>query len=305
MTKIENEIAYLLRQYESKAKKLLTIGTVESATGGRIGDKITNAPGSSDYYKGSIIAYSNEIKISIVGVKKETIETHGAVSPETAIEMAEGGKKLLKVDICISDTGIAGPTGATAKKPVGLFILGLSAEDATFSQQHRFTESREKNKKYATKEALNMIKEYLLVRLNKVGSVIPEEKHLVTCFLEHNNRILILKRSKRVGSYQGKWAGVSGYMKLSDIKQAFTEIEEETGLTQNDIILRNQGELIKVIDENLNRKWVIHPFLFHVKKIDNIKLDWEHTELKWIEPRKLTRYKTVPKLKEALDGVIL
>ena len=95
MAQREEEIARLLRQYQAKTGKLLTIGSVESATGGRIGDKITNVPGSSDYYKGSIIAYSNEIKAAIVGVKEKTLETHGAVSSETATEMAEGGRELL------------------------------------------------------------------------------------------------------------------------------------------------------------------------------------------------------------------
>src|SRR4030042_1474919 len=129
MSQREEEIARLLQQYQAKTGKLLTIGSVESATGGRIGDKITNVPGSSDYYKGSIIAYSNEVKASIVGVKEGTLKNYGAVSPETAIEMARGGRELLKVDICISDTGIAGPSGATQGKPVGLFYLGLAAAD--------------------------------------------------------------------------------------------------------------------------------------------------------------------------------
>src|SRR4030042_5231549 len=98
MAELEHEIAELIQQYQAKTGKLLTIGTVESATGGRISDKITNVSGSSDYYKGSIVSYSNEAKTGIVGVKKQTLKKHGAVSSQTAIEMAEGGRKLLKVD---------------------------------------------------------------------------------------------------------------------------------------------------------------------------------------------------------------
>jgi len=128
MAELEAEIARLIREYQAETGKLLTIGTVESATGGRIADRITNIPGSSDYFKGSVVAYSNEVKIALLGVKKMTIESYGAVSEQTALEMAQGGRKVLDVDICVSDTGIAGPSGATAEKPVGLFYLGLAAE---------------------------------------------------------------------------------------------------------------------------------------------------------------------------------
>ena len=107
MTDIEQVIGNLLQQ------KGLTLGVVESATGGLISHRITNIAGSSDYYKGSVTAYSNEVKIKTVGVGEDTIEKYGAVSPQVAEEMAEGGRKALNVDICLADTGIAGPGGAT------------------------------------------------------------------------------------------------------------------------------------------------------------------------------------------------
>ncbi|HUX48447.1 MAG TPA: CinA family protein, partial [Dehalococcoidia bacterium] len=113
MAELEAEIARLIREYQAKTGKSLTIGAVESATGGRIADRITNVAGSSDYFKGSVVAYSNEVKIALLGVKKATIENYGAVSEQTALEMARGGRKLLDVDICVSDTGIAGPSGDT------------------------------------------------------------------------------------------------------------------------------------------------------------------------------------------------
>ncbi len=104
MTILEQEVGNLLRQ------KRLTLGVVESATGGLISHLITNIPGSSDYYKGSVTAYSNEVKIRVVGVKEDTISQHGAVSHQVAEEMASRGKKALAADICLADTGIAGPT---------------------------------------------------------------------------------------------------------------------------------------------------------------------------------------------------
>jgi PncC family amidohydrolase len=162
MAELEAEIARLTRECQTRTGKLLTIGTVESATGGRISDRITSVPGSSDYFKGSIVAYSNEVKVGVLGVKEETIESYGAVSEQTALEMAWGGRELLDVDICVSDTGIAGPSGGTTDKSVGLFHLGLAARDESFSQKHVFPGNREENKRDAAEAALAMLREYLL-----------------------------------------------------------------------------------------------------------------------------------------------
>jgi len=169
MPELEAEIARLIREYQAKTGKSLTIGAVESATGGRIADRITNVPGSSDYFKGSVVAYSNEAKIALLGVKKAALEKYGAVSEQTALEMARGGRKLLDVDICVSDTGIAGPAGGTPSKPVGLFYLGLAAENTSFSQTHVFPGNREGNKRDAAEAALNMLKQYLVQCINTTG----------------------------------------------------------------------------------------------------------------------------------------
>jgi len=137
------------------------LGAVESATGGLISHRITNVPGSSDYYNGSVTAYSSETKTRVLGVKQETIDKYGAVSAQVAEEMAEGGRKLLAVDVCLADTGVAGPGGATQEKPVGLFYLGLSARDKTCSRQHNFSGDREQNKQEAAEAALQWLKKYL------------------------------------------------------------------------------------------------------------------------------------------------
>jgi nicotinamide-nucleotide amidase len=156
MTSLEQEIGNLLRQ------KGLTLGVVESATGGLISHLITNVPGSSDYYKGSVTAYSNEVKINVIGVKEDTINKYGAVSYQVAEEMAQGGKKILAVDICLADTGIAGPSGATQEKPVGLFYIGLSNPTGTYTQKHVFPGNREQNKRDTAEAALGWLKEYLI-----------------------------------------------------------------------------------------------------------------------------------------------
>ena len=155
MAGLEEEVGELLRQ------KGLTLGIIESATGGLISHLITNVPGSSDYYKGSVTAYSNEVKIKVVGVKEDTINKYGAVSHQVAEEMAQGGRKVMGVDICLADTGIAGPAGATPEKPVGLFYIGLSHQGGTLSRKHNFQGNREQNKHSAAEAALGWLKEYL------------------------------------------------------------------------------------------------------------------------------------------------
>ncbi len=156
MANLEQEIGNLLRQ------KGLTLGIVESATGGLISHLITNIPGSSDYYKGAVTAYSNEVKIKVVGVKEDTINKYGAVSHQVAEEMAQGGRKILAADICLADTGIAGPNGSTPGKPVGLFYIGLSHQAETYNQKHHFQGNREQNKHRAAQAALAWLEEYLL-----------------------------------------------------------------------------------------------------------------------------------------------
>jgi nicotinamide-nucleotide amidase len=155
MAGIAEEIGDLLR------RKGLTLGTVESATGGLIAHMVTAVPGSSDYFYGSVVSYSNEIKNRIINVKAETLENFGAVSSQVAEEMASGGRKLLGVDICLADTGIAGPGGATEGKPVGLFYLGIAHRNGVSTRKHLFDGSREQNKQSAAEAALNWLKDYL------------------------------------------------------------------------------------------------------------------------------------------------
>ncbi|MFH1647843.1 MAG: CinA family protein [Chloroflexota bacterium] len=153
---LEREIGELLR------RKGLTLGAVESATGGLISNLITSVPGSSDYFKGSVTSYSNEVKIKVIGVRAETLERYGSVSPQVAEEMAAGGRRVLAVDICLADTGIAGPGGATPGKAVGLFYLGLAHRGGVSSRKHEFRGSRARNKRSAAEAALSWLKEYLL-----------------------------------------------------------------------------------------------------------------------------------------------
>ncbi|TET25694.1 MAG: CinA family protein [Dehalococcoidia bacterium] len=155
MASPEQEVGDLLRCKE------LTLGVVESASGGLISHRITNIPGSSDYFRGSITAYNNEVKVKVVGVRAATIDHYGAVSHQVAEEMAQGGRRVLGVDICLADTGVAGPGGATLEKPVGLFYLGLAHRGGAYNRRHNFAGDREENKDQAATAALNWLKEFL------------------------------------------------------------------------------------------------------------------------------------------------
>jgi translation initiation factor 2B subunit (eIF-2B alpha/beta/delta family) len=127
---------------------------------------------------------------------------------------------------------------------------------------------------------------------------------VVTSFLEWNQRILLLRRSNKVGSYQGRWAAVSGYLEEGEvpIERAKTEIEEEMGLTSSQISLVRSGEPLRAYDEEKDTVWIVHPFLFYMRG-QSLRLDWEHAESKWINPDELSSYETVPKLKEAFERV--
>jgi 8-oxo-dGTP diphosphatase len=131
-----------------------------------------------------------------------------------------------------------------------------------------------------------------------------QEKEVVTCFLESENEILILRRSERVGSYQGRWAGVSGYIETSADEQALIEIEEETSLSPEEVELTRRGKPLAVEDKKLGIRWMVHPYLFHIEDRNKIKIDWEHKEVRWIAPRDITKFETVPKLKETLGRVL-
>ncbi len=132
-----------------------------------------------------------------------------------------------------------------------------------------------------------------------------DERHVVTCFLEHGGQIMLLRQSEHVSTYRGKWAGVSGYIEegSSPSQQAWTEIEEEAGLDVDDVELVREGLPLEVKDSQLGRRWIIHPFRFQVMRPERIKIDWEHTEARWIAPEDIGRHETVPGLLEAWERV--
>ncbi|HNT25288.1 MAG TPA: CinA family protein [Anaerolineales bacterium] len=152
---LEVLVGDLLRQHG------LRLAVAESCTGGLIGHRLTNVAGCSTYYMGSITAYAYEAKVRLLNVRWETLEKHGAVSGETVMEMARGVRHALAADIGLSVSGIAGPSGGTPEKPVGLVWVGLSSPEDDFAEQYLWEGDRIQNKEHSAQAALQLLADYL------------------------------------------------------------------------------------------------------------------------------------------------
>lgn len=135
----------------------LTCATAESCTGGGVGAALTAVPGSSAVFLGGVVSYANAVKRDVLGVSAATLDTVGAVSPETAAQMADGVRRLAKADLAVSVTGIAGPGGGSAEKPVGLVWFGLATPDGTRTERAIFAGDRAAVRAKAVTHALGML----------------------------------------------------------------------------------------------------------------------------------------------------
>lgn len=168
---IEQRIPELIFGYEKESleavvgkhliAKNLTLATAESCTGGYLAHQITSIPGSSAYFMGSIIAYSNEVKMQQLGVQADTLEQYGAVSEQTVREMVAGALQALKTDLAIAVSGIAGPGGGTPDKPVGTVWLAIGNSEKTITNKLQLGKDRLKNIEYSAGQALNMIRMFV------------------------------------------------------------------------------------------------------------------------------------------------
>ena len=152
---VEQLIATMLVSQEK------TLAVAESCTGGHIAHRLTSFSGSSAFFKGGVVAYDNDVKANVLRVSRETLNTHGAVSKEVVEQMAEGARRLLKTDVAIATSGIAGPTGGTAEKPVGTVWIAVCSADTMISREFRFGTLREQNIQRTTQTALIMLREML------------------------------------------------------------------------------------------------------------------------------------------------
>lgn len=166
--KVKERLSHYIYSYDNEelvdvvAKRLMnqniTIATAESCTGGGLASALTDIPGISKVFHGGYVTYSNEAKMEALGVKEETLQTYGAVSKETAVEMVEGVFDKTNSDLCIAITGIAGPGGGTPSKPVGLIYIALKYKEKVICKEYKLAfQSREQNRNYSILLMLNMI----------------------------------------------------------------------------------------------------------------------------------------------------
>ena len=168
---LENQILELMQHSG------LTLAVAESCTGGLVGHRITNVPGSSEYFLGGVVSYSNEVKAELLGVGTDTLAVHGAVSEQTVLEMVHGVRRLLSADIGAAVSGIAGPGGATPGKPVGLVWVGLSAPGVEQSWRYVFQGDRLAIKDQSADAVLQHIVEYLRqVRISDRSSELADDR---------------------------------------------------------------------------------------------------------------------------------
>lgn len=152
---LEEQVGAILRQ------RGLKLATAESCTGGLLASRLTDVPGSSDYFLGGFVSYAYEAKVASLNVSWDTLQAYGAVSAETVLEMARGARNALKADLAISISGIAGPGGGLPNKPVGTTWYGLVAPDGEWSVLRQFDGDRLQNKSQASEAALQLLMDYL------------------------------------------------------------------------------------------------------------------------------------------------
>lgn len=155
------QLTHDLRIGKSLSERKLKLALAESCTGGLLSSRITDVPGSSEYFTGGIVAYSYEAKATLLGVSWDTLNTKGAVSKETVLEMARGVRKALQSDIAVSVSGIAGPSGGTAEKPIGTTWIALVAPGGEWAHHFVWDGNRIQNKQYSCDAALQLLLDYL------------------------------------------------------------------------------------------------------------------------------------------------
>ena len=157
MPSVQEEVGQLLRD------RGLTIVVAEACTAGLVGSMICSVPGSSRYFYGGIIAYTGGSKTRVLGVPEELLQKESSVSPAVALEMAKRGRQLLDADVGVSTTGVAGPTGGSSDKPIGLFYIGVAARDGyEATKELRWNGDRNANREHTAWAALELVKSYLM-----------------------------------------------------------------------------------------------------------------------------------------------
>ncbi len=272
--------------FEILKEKKIKCAIVECSTGGLISSEIVKNAGASQIFLGAFIPYSNELKSFLSSDLSE-----GAVSEKCALSLARKVKDISKADLVISETSILGPKGGTETKPVGLSFLAIVSNKGEFSFVNLFKGSREKIMKYVASSAF-------FFAINHILGWNLQTRKVASTFVEYEGKILILKRSGKVGSYKGKWGVVSGHIEEGETEEetSLKELKEEIGLDINLIKKLTKSSPFEISDIKLGIRWEIIPFRAILKTKPEIKIDWEHTKFLWIKPSQIHKFKTAPLL---------
>lgn len=246
---VESQIGELLRRHG------LRLAVAESCTGGLIGHRITNIPGSSTYYMGSVTAYSYEAKVRLLGVRWKTLEKFGAVSEQTVKEMASGVRQALAADVGLSVSGIAGPGGGTTDKPVGLVCIGLSlpGEEKTWTLIMD-SGDRIQNKVESAEKALELLLEELQGRADMLHTAIEPshnpESHART--MEPIDLIARFDKEGRVQPLRFVWRGVN-----QEIESTGRRWSTEEGLFI--LVMTAEKKTFRLLEVRAEGKWYAAP----------------------------------------------
>jgi len=272
--------------FELLKEKKIKCAVVECSTGGIISSEIVRNIGASEVFVGAFLPYSNELKSFLSADISD-----GAVSEKCAISLARKIKSITNADLVLSETSILGPKGGTEQKPVGLSFLAIASNKGEYSFVNLFKGEREKI-------MVSVASSAFFFAINHILGWELQTRKVASTFVEYKGKILILKRSRKVGSYRGRWGVVSGHIEEGETEEetSLKELKEEIGLDTNLIEKLIKSTPFELSDTKLGIRWEITPFRAILKTKPDIKIDWEHVKFLWINPLELSKFKTAPLL---------
>jgi PncC family amidohydrolase len=272
--------------FELLKEKKIKCAVVECSTGGIISSEIVRNIGASEVFVGAFLPYSNELKSFLSADISD-----GAVSEKCAISLARKIKSITNADLVLSETSILGPKGGTEQKPVGLSFLAIASNKGEYSFVNLFKGEREKI-------MVSVASSAFFFAINHILGWELQTRKVASTFVEYKGKILILKRSRKVGSYRGRWGVVSGHIEEGETEEetSLKELKEEIGLDPNLIEKLIKSTPFELSDTKLGIRWEITPFRAILKTKPDIKIDWEHVKFLWINPSELSKFKTAPLL---------
>ncbi|MCS7213385.1 MAG: CinA family protein [Candidatus Calescibacterium sp.] len=270
--------------------KKLKIAFVECSVGGFLSYNIVKRKGASKIFIGSIVPYSYDMKNYF-----DFNSPKGAVSEEFVDVCAEKFISISGADVVVCESSILGPDGGTPQKPVGLSFVSVRSKKGKTSFVNVFRGDRKRIMENIAAFCFSAAKNHI------IGWDL-ETKEVSSTFVYYNGRILVMKRSRKVGTYKGMWGVASGHIEKGEtsLQTAFKELEEETSMKKEFIKEMIQGSPFEFVDPKIRIRWVIHPFLAisAISPVEFVKIDWEHTSFKLIRPSELNKLRTAPMIYE-------